>query len=203
MIDSDPAPDYPAHEASDVVLRSGSTLRLRPIRREDADALRDFEQRLPSGSVYFRFFGADGPDPKTAAAACDVDYRGRYGTSATRRTHRRGGALPARRRRSPRAEVTFAVESRSGARVGTRRSNASLKSPARASGLRGQGPGQPAHARRLRELRIPHAAKVNPGGERVEVALTPTPDFEEKTAHRPSRPPPRRWPASSSPAPWR
>ncbi len=26
--------------------------------------------------------------------------------------------------------------------------------------------------------------KATPGGERVEVVLTPTPDFEEKTAHR-------------------
>src|SRR5204862_233573 len=68
MTEATPLDDYPAHDASDVVLRSGSTLRLRPIRREDAAALLDFERRLPDDSVYFQFFGIHGVDAKAAKA---------------------------------------------------------------------------------------------------------------------------------------
>ena len=53
---------YPAEEERDVVLRSGSTLRLRPIRTEDAAALLAFYRRLSSDSLYFRFFSLPNVD---------------------------------------------------------------------------------------------------------------------------------------------
>ena len=95
MTDAAPSsPDYPAHEASDVVLRSGSTLRLRPIRREDAAALLDFERRLPADSVYFRFFGSRPRRRRRRRPPADVDYRDRYGYVGD------GGGPDRRRRRT-------------------------------------------------------------------------------------------------------
>ena len=129
-------------------------------------ALSDFERRLPSDSVYFRFFGLDGPDPEAAAAACDVDYRDRYGyvgDGAGRIVavahYRRDAADPAR------AEVDVRRRRASpgpGSRHAPARAPRRNRPRARHRDLRGQGAGaEPAHARRLRELRIPDAAEGN------------------------------------------
>ncbi|WP_163544258.1 GNAT family N-acetyltransferase [Occultella kanbiaonis] len=50
------APEYPAHWEADVVLRDGSTARIRPIRPDDADALQRFHARQSPESIYLRFF---------------------------------------------------------------------------------------------------------------------------------------------------
>jgi acetyl coenzyme A synthetase (ADP forming)-like protein len=47
---------YPSHFESDILLRDGSTLHLRPIRADDARALRELHGRLSPRSVYLRFF---------------------------------------------------------------------------------------------------------------------------------------------------
>ncbi len=47
---------YPAHWEADVVLRDGSTMHIRPIRPDDADALQRFHVRQSPESTYFRFF---------------------------------------------------------------------------------------------------------------------------------------------------
>jgi RimJ/RimL family protein N-acetyltransferase len=47
----------PETEAVDVILREGSTLRLRPPRADDADALLDFFRGLSRESLYSRFHG--------------------------------------------------------------------------------------------------------------------------------------------------
>ncbi|HSE96660.1 MAG TPA: GNAT family N-acetyltransferase [Blastocatellia bacterium] len=66
---------YPAHYESDILLRDGSTLRLRPIRPEDAAGLRKLHSRLSAQSVYFRFFA---PIPELteerALSLATVDY---------------------------------------------------------------------------------------------------------------------------------
>ena len=41
----------------DVILRDGSTLRLRPPARDDADAILDFFRALSGQSLYMRFHG--------------------------------------------------------------------------------------------------------------------------------------------------
>ena len=66
---------YPSHEERDVVLRSGSTLRLRPIRADDADRLFAFYGRLSPDSPYFRFFAARAADA-LAAGSFTADDRG-------------------------------------------------------------------------------------------------------------------------------
>lgn len=50
-----PAP-YPAHWEADVLLRDGSTMRIRPILPSDADALQAFHEAQSEESTYFRFF---------------------------------------------------------------------------------------------------------------------------------------------------
>ncbi len=50
-----PAP-YPAHWEADVLLRDGSTMRIRPILSSDADALQAFHEAQSEESTYFRFF---------------------------------------------------------------------------------------------------------------------------------------------------
>jgi acetyl coenzyme A synthetase (ADP forming)-like protein len=67
--------DYPARYESDIVLRDGSTLHLRPIRPDDWKTLMEFHKRLSPQSVYFRYFS---PLPELseerAHTLANVDY---------------------------------------------------------------------------------------------------------------------------------
>ena len=73
---------YPQHLEADVVLRDGSTVRVRPLRPEDEEALHGFLDSLSVDSRWLRFFG--GADmARQAQAAAAVDYRDRYGMLAT------------------------------------------------------------------------------------------------------------------------
>jgi acyl-CoA synthetase (NDP forming)/RimJ/RimL family protein N-acetyltransferase len=54
-MDAAPAP-YPVEWEADVVLRDGSTMHVRPLRTEDADALQRFQEGQSERSAYFRFF---------------------------------------------------------------------------------------------------------------------------------------------------
>ncbi|HEX8754641.1 MAG TPA: GNAT family N-acetyltransferase, partial [Solirubrobacterales bacterium] len=75
---------YPAHREADVVLRDGSTVRLRPVRREDEGALMRFFASLSVESQAFRFFSGAPDLEQTARRMADVDYSGRYGLVASR-----------------------------------------------------------------------------------------------------------------------
>jgi len=72
------APEYPARYETDIVLRNGSTLRLRPIKPEDAAGLLDFYKRLSPESLYFRFFTVPKADPERAAYLARVDYENQF-----------------------------------------------------------------------------------------------------------------------------
>jgi GNAT superfamily N-acetyltransferase len=75
---------YPAHREADVALRDGSTVRVRPVRAEDEDAMLRFLEGLDQGSRMFRFFSA-GTDLNAAARLMtDVDYSRMYGLIAVR-----------------------------------------------------------------------------------------------------------------------
>ncbi|HUJ91436.1 MAG TPA: GNAT family N-acetyltransferase, partial [Gaiellaceae bacterium] len=63
-----------AHEPEDVILRDGTTLRLRPPLASDADALLDFMSRLSDRSRYLRFHGFPQLGPKLVAPFLDPDW---------------------------------------------------------------------------------------------------------------------------------
>ena len=75
---------YPAHREADVVLHDGSTVRLRPIRPEEAEALRGFFEGLSLQSRAFRFFSGAIDLERAATMLADVDYADRYGLLAER-----------------------------------------------------------------------------------------------------------------------
>jgi succinyl-CoA synthetase alpha subunit/GNAT superfamily N-acetyltransferase len=80
---------YPINLASDVVLRDGSTVALRPVRPDDAPLLLHFFRSLDDRSLAFRFF-TGAPDLEDVAQfLADVDYERRFGLVALRGEERR------------------------------------------------------------------------------------------------------------------
>jgi hypothetical protein len=73
----DPAA-YPSEAEADIVLRDGSTVHVRPARREDRDALRAFLGAVSQDAIWFRFFSMANLDWAADWAATD-DYRARFG----------------------------------------------------------------------------------------------------------------------------
>jgi acetate---CoA ligase (ADP-forming) len=63
-----------AHEPTDVILRDGSTLRLRAPLASDADSLLDFFERLSDRSRYLRFHGFPALSEKLVAPFVDPDW---------------------------------------------------------------------------------------------------------------------------------
>ncbi|MCZ7630311.1 MAG: GNAT family N-acetyltransferase [Microthrixaceae bacterium] len=78
MTGVDVAPAYPDSWVTDVVLRDGHTVHVRPIMPTDAPALAEFHQRQSSESIYFRFLSArpqlSGKDLKHFT---EIDYHDR------------------------------------------------------------------------------------------------------------------------------
>lgn len=81
----DASSTYPAHRAAHVALRDGSTVHVRPIRREDEAALLEFFRRLSPEARALRFFSATTDTFLIAEARreTDVDYVKTYGLVAT------------------------------------------------------------------------------------------------------------------------
>jgi len=73
------ASPYPAHLESDVVLRTGRTLRIRPIRPDDREQVIDFYQHLSTISLHDRFFDSRSPESVLQYSPVDVDYRKTFG----------------------------------------------------------------------------------------------------------------------------
>ena len=63
-----------AQEPTDVILRDGSTLRLRAPLAEDTDAMLDFFERLSPESRYLRFHGFAAVGPKLVEPLVDPDW---------------------------------------------------------------------------------------------------------------------------------
>jgi len=68
---------YPEEYESDIALRDGSTVHVRPVRPDDKDAIRSFLDRVSPESIAFRFFGMADLDG-AARWAADVDYVDRF-----------------------------------------------------------------------------------------------------------------------------
>ena len=106
----------------DVVLRDGTTLRLRPPRRADAQELVGFLRRLSPDSLYMRFHGTVSVGPRTVESTLDPDWVERgalVGEAAGGRIVALGSY--ARLREPAVAEAAFAVaDELQGKGVGTR-----------------------------------------------------------------------------------
>jgi acetyl coenzyme A synthetase (ADP forming)-like protein len=101
---------YPASREADVILRDGSTVHVRPVRREDEAALAAFFEGLTPESRGLRFFSAAANVADEADRAVDVDYADRYGLIATRGQDSRPVGHGAYARISDEvAEVAFAI----------------------------------------------------------------------------------------------
>jgi len=102
-------PPYPREREADVLLRDGSTVRVRPVRATDEPAIRAFLETISPESIAFRFFGM--PDLSWVTAwAIDVDYADRFALVAESGTPRSIVAHAAYvREDEDRAEVAFLV----------------------------------------------------------------------------------------------
>jgi acetyl coenzyme A synthetase (ADP forming)-like protein len=186
-------PRYPAEEERDVVLRTGSTLRLRPIRSEDADALLALYRRLSPDSLYFRFFALPNVDAQRAAGFCRVDYSDSFAIVGET-----GGRIVAvahyfRLPSHPEiAEVAFTVEDAlQGQGIGTRLLER-LAEIARARGITTFEAEVLGHNRRMLDVFRNCGfditeRRVEGGVERVRLALAPTASYEEHAADRSAR----------------
>ncbi|MGH3135445.1 MAG: GNAT family N-acetyltransferase, partial [Gaiellaceae bacterium] len=114
-----------AAEAVDVILRDGSTLRLRPPRAEDAGALLDFFRDLSERSLYLRFHGFPSLEPRLVKPLLEPDW-GEQGALLGTLAQGRAEQVVAvanyvRLRNSTLAEAAFAVaDEHQGRGVGTR-----------------------------------------------------------------------------------
>jgi acetyl coenzyme A synthetase (ADP forming)-like protein len=185
-------PVYPAQEECDVVLKSGSTLRLRPVRPEDAAELLAFYRRLSPDSLYFRFFSAPQLDVKKAESVCDVDYENTFGLVGET-----GGRIVAighffRNSAHPeRAEAAFAVEDAlHGQGIGTRMLER-LAEIGRARGIQTFEADVLSQNRKMigvfRSAGFELTQRFEGGVGKLIFSLTPTPRYEEQYAERSGR----------------
>jgi acetyl coenzyme A synthetase (ADP forming)-like protein len=105
-----PASAGPERYESDVVLKNGSTLHLRPVRPDDAPHLLAFVQGLSPESLYLRFLGVSNFDLSRAEHLARVDYENDFAlVGETREGIIALGHFFRDPKRSDRAEAAFAV----------------------------------------------------------------------------------------------
>ena len=116
------SPAYPVDLDSDVVLRDGLTLRLRPVRSDEAPAVLELFQQLSEQSLYYRFMTVPKLDLSRAREIVDIDYDTQFVLDAERGGTLAGSAGYYRDPTRPgRAEVAFAVaDAVQGRGLGTR-----------------------------------------------------------------------------------
>jgi len=103
------SPLYPREHETDVALRDGSTVHVRPVRADDEPAIRTFLEAISEDSIGFRFFGTADLDWVTAWSI-DVDYADRFALIAESGTPSRIIAHAAYIRiNDQRAELAFLV----------------------------------------------------------------------------------------------
>jgi acetyl coenzyme A synthetase (ADP forming)-like protein len=110
MGDRATTPAYPAHLEVDVTLRDGSTVRVRPVRPGDAQAVRKFFQGLSREALAFRFFTGAVPAEALERLGRPADLAEQCNLVASRGDPERIVGHAMYSRTSPeRAEVAFAV----------------------------------------------------------------------------------------------
>ena len=113
---------YPVDLETDVVLRDGLTVRLRPVREDDAEGVLAMFRELSEQSLYYRFMGLPHLDLEHARQIAAVDYDTHMVLAAERGGRLCGLAGYYRDPANPsRAEVAFAVtDAMQGRGLGTR-----------------------------------------------------------------------------------
>lgn len=180
---------YPVEFESDVVLRDGSTLRLRPVRPEDAPALLTFFQGLSSESLYFRFMAVPRIDLHRVTALANVDYENEF--ALVGECNRGIIALAGYYRGMPpeeRAEVAFAIaDDYQGKGIGTRMLER-LADIARLKNVRTFNAYVLGDNRRMMEVFLESGfdvkRHVESGVYHVVLSLEPTEAYEERAAER-------------------
>jgi acetyl coenzyme A synthetase (ADP forming)-like protein len=180
---------YPVEFESDVVLRDGSTLRLRPVRPEDEPQLLHFFQALSPESLYFRFMAVPRIDVHRVKALATVDYENEF--ALVGESQRGIVALAGfyRSGTSPdRAEVAFAIADHfQGRGIGTRMLER-LADIARTRGVRTFNAYVLGENRRMMEVFLDCGfavqRHVDGGVYHVVLSLDRTPEYEERAAER-------------------
>ncbi|HYT74683.1 MAG TPA: GNAT family N-acetyltransferase, partial [Vicinamibacterales bacterium] len=113
---------YPAELESDVVLRDGLTVRLRPVREDDAERVLALFGQLSERSLYYRFMAVPHFDLEQARRIVKIDYDSQLALVAERGDGLCGIAGYYRDPVNPtRAEVAFAIaDAMQGRGLGTR-----------------------------------------------------------------------------------
>src|SRR5437763_851809 len=113
---------YPMQFEADVVLRTGHTLHLRPIRPDDRERLLAFYGRLSPETLHARFFDLCTPERALTYSPAEVDYDREFGVIG----ENLGGIVAvahyfASKLRPDVAEVAFAIaDSGQGCGIGTK-----------------------------------------------------------------------------------
>ena len=180
---------YPAHLESDVVLRTGRTLRLRPVRHDDRDHLIRFYTRLSPDSLHSRFFDTRTPESAVDSSPADVDYRHQFGIVGELSGEIMAVAhYFASPKRPDLAEVAFAIrDDMQGCGIGTRLLE-KLAEVARPNDIKRFEAECLAENRGMLEVFLNSGFEVishsDEGVVRVTFPIAPTPLFEERVAGR-------------------
>jgi acetyl coenzyme A synthetase (ADP forming)-like protein len=182
-------PTYPVDYSTDVVLRDGTTLHLRPVRPDDDEKLLDLFSRMSKESLYYRFMSVPRLDLSRMASFTHIDYDKHFvlvGDCAGRL-----GAIAGYHRldHAPdRAEVAFAiVDALQGRGIGTRLLER-LAEIARDRGIMLFDAYVMGDNRRMMDVFLESGFAVTQelerGVFRVTLQLEPTPFYTERAAER-------------------
>jgi acetyl coenzyme A synthetase (ADP forming)-like protein len=182
--------DYPARYESDILLRDGSSLHLRPIKPDDVNALLEFHKRLSPRSVYFRYFS---PLPELgeerAKVLANVDYHNTFALVGELGGRLVGVARYYRDDKAPdRAEVAFLIEDALQGRGIATRMLERLAEIAREKGVTTFDAYVLGDNRKMMDVFM-HTGfaverRLDGGVFQVTFPITPTPEFEEQAARR-------------------
>ncbi|OFW24499.1 MAG: hypothetical protein A3G21_18235 [Acidobacteria bacterium RIFCSPLOWO2_12_FULL_66_21] len=178
-----------AEYATDVVLRDGTTLHLRPIRPDDDSKLLDLFQRMSDESLYYRFMSVQRLSPEKAAEWSHIDYDRQFVIVGEC-----GGPLAAvagyywSEHALDRAEVAFSIpDALQGRGIGTRMLER-LAEIGRERGLRAFDAYVLGDNRRMMTVFLESGFEVTQrldhGVFHVSLLLEPTVQFEERSAER-------------------
>ena len=181
---------YPAHYESDILLRDGSTLHLRPIRAEDAAGLMAFHKRLSPRSIYLRFFTPlPELDEQRAKSLATVNYDDTFALVGELGGRLVGVARYYRDDKAhDRAEVAFLIEDALQGRGIATRMLERLAEIAREKGITTFDAYVLGDNRKMMDVFL-HTGfavqrRLDGGVFLVSFPITPTPEYEEKAAQR-------------------